>query len=589
MKTRYFLLTLVLGLGLAWALLWAVGGQTLSAVAASNTEGGNVPDALAAELRVCPSGCPYSSVQAAVDAARYGDVIKVAAGVYTDIHARPAPPYMKQPPGGLITQTVYISKAVTIQGGYTTTNWTTSDPTANPTILDAQQQGRVIFITGLVSPTIAGFRITGGDANNLGGGNTFCDVGGGIYSNGASPIIRENWIYSNTAGICQWNGNGYVGAGGGIYADGDGYPVILSNTIRNNQASYAGGGICTEVADAIIEGNTIADNRAYNEAFGITFGGGLFLNNQGTIARNRIENNASQTEGGGIWSITSLSLTNNIILSNTSARGGGIFVILNTTYFANNVIAHNHAVLGGALYVTNSYINSWHDTLIDNQDQYGAAIAFTTNAAPRGTISMTNAVIVSSTAGFTTTDRATVILDHVLWHNVPITVAMHPSLTLVAQNQYYGDPAFAADGYHLTAGSAALNRGVFTDIVTDIDGEPRRSGPAPDLGADEFQEPPVLPGVPVQISPPNGTVTTTATVTLQWIAGGGGAPEGYHLDLDGTVITTTSTSYATSLSIGAHTWRVRAFNAAGYSAWTELWTVKVEHYQIYLPLVKKNL
>ncbi|MCS7060032.1 MAG: hypothetical protein RMN25_02600, partial [Anaerolineae bacterium] len=33
-----------------------------------------------AELRVCPIGCVYTNVQAAVDAANPGDVIKVAGG-----------------------------------------------------------------------------------------------------------------------------------------------------------------------------------------------------------------------------------------------------------------------------------------------------------------------------------------------------------------------------------------------------------------------------------------------------------------------------------------------------------------------------
>ncbi len=32
----------------------------------------------------------------------------------------------------------YISKTVIVRGGYITTDWTTPDPIANPTILDAQ-------------------------------------------------------------------------------------------------------------------------------------------------------------------------------------------------------------------------------------------------------------------------------------------------------------------------------------------------------------------------------------------------------------------------------------------------------------------
>ena len=75
----------------------------------------------------------YASVQAAVDAAAPGDEIRVAAGTYTGVSARVG-----------VTQAVYISKNIALKGGYTTANWTTSDPDANPTTLDAQGQGRVL-------------------------------------------------------------------------------------------------------------------------------------------------------------------------------------------------------------------------------------------------------------------------------------------------------------------------------------------------------------------------------------------------------------------------------------------------------------
>ena len=34
--------------------------------------------ALASRLRVCPNGCPYASIQAAIDAAQAGDTVKSA-------------------------------------------------------------------------------------------------------------------------------------------------------------------------------------------------------------------------------------------------------------------------------------------------------------------------------------------------------------------------------------------------------------------------------------------------------------------------------------------------------------------------------
>lgn len=42
--------------------------------------------ALAGKLRVCANGCPYSTIQAAIDAAQTGDTIKIAPGTLSLIH-----------------------------------------------------------------------------------------------------------------------------------------------------------------------------------------------------------------------------------------------------------------------------------------------------------------------------------------------------------------------------------------------------------------------------------------------------------------------------------------------------------------------
>jgi pectin methylesterase-like acyl-CoA thioesterase len=98
MRSKRLLTALVFGVGLIIALLWLLNGSSTG-----------LPAARAADLHVCPTGCAYSSVQAAVDAASAGDVIKVATGTYTDVSTRAG-----------VTQVVYIDKGVTIRGGYTT-------------------------------------------------------------------------------------------------------------------------------------------------------------------------------------------------------------------------------------------------------------------------------------------------------------------------------------------------------------------------------------------------------------------------------------------------------------------------------------
>ena len=73
MKPKYFLILFTLGLVLTLALLWGFPSQsTLAEIVQSVIE--QSPNTPTAELEVCSSGCDYSSIQAAVDAASDGDI-----------------------------------------------------------------------------------------------------------------------------------------------------------------------------------------------------------------------------------------------------------------------------------------------------------------------------------------------------------------------------------------------------------------------------------------------------------------------------------------------------------------------------------
>ena len=106
------------------------------------------------------SGLPCATTQRAIDIAADSDEIRIAAGTYTDLNVRPRADVTTT---GVVTQIVYLSKTVTLRGGYTTTNWLVSDPANNSTVLDAQAQGRAIYVTGNISPTIEGLRLTNGN------------------------------------------------------------------------------------------------------------------------------------------------------------------------------------------------------------------------------------------------------------------------------------------------------------------------------------------------------------------------------------------------------------------------------------------
>jgi hypothetical protein len=98
------------------------------------------------------------------------------------------------------------------------------------------------------------------------------------------------------------------------------------------------------------------------------------------------------------------------------------------------------------------------------------------------------------------------------------------------------------------------------------------------------------PAVPLLLAPPDSTVTTTQGITFTWAPGDGDSPEGYNLELDGVVITTPGTTSATMLAVGDHTWRVRAFNVAGHSDYSDAWMVTVQQgsYLIYLPVMVRG-
>ena len=436
-------------MGLTMALLWVLGAQHSSAVAAPRVEHAQAPRTLADELHVCPTGCAYSSVQAAVDAASDGDVINVAAGTYTDVHVRPRNDVTNT---GLVTQVVYISKTVTIQGGYTTTNWTTPDPQANLTTLDAQRQGRVIYITGDIHPTIEGLRITGGDARGLGGVPWGWDTGGGVYVITATAVISNNHVFSNTC-----SSPFSLGGGMSLWSSA---ATISGNTFDFNTVGFGGGGLFQALGSPMIYGNVFAYNSA-------------------------------TTGGGGIWiSGSEGTFEGNIVTSNTADLGGGLTSETGSEMLINNIIADNHvSTAGGGLWVYGSSPHLLHNTIVRNSggDGSGVYVSQVEWLGPFSSIAtLTNTILASHTVGISVTGGNTVTVNSVLWYGTPITVSQSPTATVSVQHQRSGDPGFATDGYHITAGSAAIDKGVDAGITVDMDDEPRPAGRGYDLGADEL-------------------------------------------------------------------------------------------------------
>lgn len=407
----------------------------------------------------------YGSVQAAVDDADEDDVIKVAAGNYTDIHVR-----------GGITQVVYINKTVTIRGGYTLTNWITPDLDANITTLDAQNLGRVMVISGTITPTIKGLHITRGNATGLGGGSVSFpsyDVGGGVHIAWAAATISNCVISGNTA-----NSVG-PGLGGGVFLYAS-RAVLGGNTVQGNIASTAehgeGGGLFLHASPATLSGNTVQGNIASTAGRGIGGGLGLYVSDAVLIGNTIVGNTAA---------------------SNPVANGygGGLSAGQGADFFAlNNVIAGNHAnTHGSGVYVWNmsgGYPLSsrlLHTTIADN---HGSGDGMHVSGA-HVTLAFTNTIVTGHTVGIAGTSGV-VTLNGTLWHDNGMDTG--GDIVVISSANMSGAPAFlnpAALDYHLGPSSAAIDTGIEAGVYTDIDGDQRpldgdANGVAVmDLGADE--------------------------------------------------------------------------------------------------------
>jgi len=300
----------------------------------------------------------YHTVQTVVDLSTSPDDVVKVAGYCPLVNAR----------GGTV-QAIYLSKTLTIRGGYTTTDWVNPDPLVNPTTLNAQGKGRVLVITGTVTPVVEFLELTGGNATGLGGGTESADAGGGAYIHSAMVTISHCLIYSNAASTAG------PGQGGGVYLH-QAAATLIDNTIVTNAASLSGEGFggglyLYDSDDTVLTSNTIRGNFALGTGggggaagasldgivgpsqIGGGYGGGMYLDNSdATLIDNDVEGNAAafigSGSGGGLYLLNSAAvLTSNRMISNTASlndgdgEGGGLALMSSAATLVSNTIQGN--------------------------------------------------------------------------------------------------------------------------------------------------------------------------------------------------------------------------------------------------------
>jgi hypothetical protein len=439
------------------------------------------------------SAAPCATVQHAVDAAAPGDEIRLATSVYTGVQARAG-----------VTQVVYISETVTVRGGYTTTNWATPYPLTQPTTLDAQKQGRVLYITGDISITVRGLRITGGDALGLGGDVSDEDAGGGLYVITATVTLRDNHVVSNTAlvggGMYFRNSDGtslidnliggnstpQSGSGGGLYLYNSAHVTLTGNTISDNEAgpwnngfgtgggalfencpgttlndniisdnraSWAGGLEFRDSPMATLIANTISDNLANHAGSGLKhYGGAHFAHSDGaTLISNTISGNRAANDCGGVCFDSSHNavLTGNLIISNTRGSwwdgcgAGGCLRKCKNVRLADNVIVNNTGTnmdRPGTILGGGLYVGNSSVTLVANK--------ISSNGATRG-----GGLHVASNSIVTLTSNT--ITGNAVYH---------------ACGAWCGGPKGTGGGLHLSDSTATLTNTIIADNQVETAG-----------------------------------------------------------------------------------------------------------------------
>jgi uncharacterized repeat protein (TIGR01451 family) len=470
-------LALALSLSLLIGLLLSLGLTRLTGVALAQepttryvaTTGGDSSNDCAT------SSAPCATIQHAVDVADPGDEIRVASGIYTATGSN----------------VITIPKMVTIIGGFETSDWSTSVSSIT-TVIDGQKARRGIEVQGAITVTIANLVVTRGQANTGGGiytrdfsstltvsesvitNNLSATDGGGLYIVG-SAMLSGTRVFSNTAGQ----------HGGGLYqASEGGWVDVTGGVFESNEAALSGGGLYI-LDSAMLSGTWVLSNTV---GF---LGGGLIkagLEGQLDVIGGVFKGNEAR-HGGGLNIIGNAALSRVWVLNNmANQQGGGLRLDLSDATLANTIVADNQAGRGGGLSVERSSVQLLHTTITRNSSSVDGSGVYVTDASGTSSIvAITNTILASHTVGLTVATGNTATLNGVLWYSNTTNSGGDGNIAIT--HEYTGGPAFAADGYHLTAGSAAIDRGVNAGVSDDIDGDPRPLRCGFDIGADEYDAP----------------------------------------------------------------------------------------------------
>jgi nitrous oxidase accessory protein len=304
--------------------------------------------ATAATLTVCPGGCVYSRIQAAVDASSNGDTILVQSGPYYE--------------------NVNVNKQLTLSG-------------IGMPVVDARGSGSAITLAAN-GITLEGFTATGSSSNTEAGirvssisntlsGNNASNNFYGIYLDSSSnnnTLIGNNAYYNNVSGISlSASNNNTLIENNASYNNGSG--ILLSSSSNNklsgNNASNNSAGIYLWSSS---NNNMLSGNDASNNTYGIF----LYPSSNNNMLSG---NNAKSNGIVGIYLV--LSSNNTLIGNNASNNDIGIFQFADSN---NNTLSGNNASNNReGIYLASSSNNTLSGNDANSNAQDGINLANSSN------------------------------------------------------------------------------------------------------------------------------------------------------------------------------------------------------------------
>lgn len=342
----------------------------------------------------------------------------------------------------------------------------------------ASADGGALGVEQGVATNIAASTFTNNAANCSGATNA---LGGAVFFNGGTSSQYLTITGSTFAGNqVQWSGCS-TSQGGGVYAATPGFVEIQDDVFRSNSA-WEGGGLELQAgtSGAEIWGTTFQQNT------GAYWGGADLSGNASLHQVEFIQNSVSADTGALRAQNGNISIRDSIFDGNFSTTGGlaGAMLLENTQGTLINVaVLNTHVNNASSVTLEVGSVSITHGTFSTTTASSGSPSGiYVTNLTQ---VSVVNSIIASEGTGVLVDPGGSCTLDHTLWYNNPSGNTAGAGTISNTNPVPPGNPDFAADGFHLTPSSPAIDQGIVTTVTTDIDGDTRDSHP--DIGVDEFR------------------------------------------------------------------------------------------------------